>query len=586
VGIVDEDIDRVKAASALDVVVGEHVSLRRVGARWVGLCPFHAEKSPSFNVNAELGFYKCFGCGASGDAISFVREVNQLDFVGAVELLAGRAGISLRYDTTNETGERRRRRDLVEAMGKAVEWYHQRLLTGPDAGHARGYLRERGFDGAAVRQYKLGWAPDGWDELCRSLKVGDEVLRDTGLGFLNKRNKMQDSFRARVLFPIFDARGDAVALGGRVLPGAEGPKYKNSTTTPIYDKSEVLYGLNWAKADIVTSGAVVICEGYTDVIGFARAGVPTAVATCGTALTERHVMALRKYARRIVLAFDADPAGQGAAEKFYEWERKHDLDVVVAALPAGVDPGELATRDPEGLRKAVEGSMPFLEFRLDRLLQAADLGTVEGRARAADMAMPIIAEHPNELVRDQYVMWVADRCRLEPDRVRAGAGRQRSRSTAPAAPRQTERRESAATLALCMAVQTPDAIAGLLHEVLFVDDVHRAAFRAIAGASSPEAALAAAEPDAAELLSRLVVEDISDLEPDDVVAMLVAEVSGRALKELESEARVADDWLAYQPTFRWLVDRRMELREPETRSVAVESLVPFLVARAEESWGQ
>ena len=583
-GIVDEDIDRVKAASALDVVVGEHVSLRRVGSAWVGLCPFHAEKTPSFNVNPERGRFKCYGCGAGGDAISFVQEVNQLDFVGAVELLAGRAGIALRYDSSNETGERRRRGALVEAMGAAVEWYHQRLLTGDDAGHARGYLRERGYDGEVVRRYRIGWAPDGWDELCRSLKVDPDVLRDTGLGFLNKRGRLQDSFRARVLFPIFDARGDAVAIGGRVLPGAEGPKYKNSTTTPIYDKSEVLYGLNWAKADIVNSGAAVVCEGYTDVIGFARAGVPTAVATCGTALTERHVIALRKYARRIVLAFDADPAGQGAADRFYEWERKHDLDVAVAALPPGVDPGELAGSDPERLRKAVDQAMPFLAFRIERLLEAADLSTVEGRARAAETAMGMIAEHPSELVRDSYVMQVADRCRIEPERLRGG-GRRVFRRDTPAPTRRDDRRESAAALALRLAVQQPETVMAQLHEVLFADDVHRAAYRALADAPDFDAALLVAEPDAAELLTRLVVEDISDLEADDVVSILVGEAGQRALDELVTDARSASDPLVYVPTNQWLKQRLEELREPETRLGAVETLVPFLVARAEESWG-
>ena len=588
-GIVAEDIDRVKAATALDVLVGEHVSLRRSGTRWAGLCPFHAEKTPSFYVSSELGYYKCFGCGASGDAISFVREVNQLDFVGAVELLAGRAGIQVRYDSSNETGERRRRSALVEVMGRAVEWYHQRLLTSPDAGHARGYLRERGYDGSVVRRYKIGWAPDGWDELCRSLGAPADIVRDTGLGFVNKRNRLQDSFRARVLFPIFDARGDAVALGGRVLPGGGEPRYKNSPATAIYDKSEVLYGLNWAKADIVSSGAVVVCEGYTDVIGFATAGVTTAVATCGTALTERHVANLRKYARRIVLAFDADPAGQGAAERFYEWERKHDLDVAVAALPRGVDPGDLARSDPEALRTAVSEAMPFLAFRLERLLAAADLGTVEGRARAAESAMAMIAEHPSELVRDSYVMQVADRCRVDPERLRSG---RRRPSAAPptlhrTAPASERRRESASVLTLRLAVQAPASVEGVLHEVLFADDVQRAAYRALAEGGGFAEAVARADPEAADLLTRLAVEDISDVDPEVQVADLVREAAGRLLHELEVEARSAPNPLEYAPSIEWLKLRREELGEPVSRSAAVALLVPFLVARVgEPSWSR
>ena len=382
-GIADDDIERVRASTSLLAVVSDHVALRRSGTRWVGLCPFHNERSGSFSVNDELGFYYCFGCQAKGDAITFVREVLHLDFVGAVEHLAGRAGVTLRYDDARESGERQRRRVLVEAMAAAAEWYHQRLLTAPDASSARGYLRSRGYDGDVVRTYKIGWAPDGWDVLCSSLGVPGDVLADTGLGFTNKAGRLQDSFRARVMFPIYDARGDAVAFGGRVLPGGDGPKYKNSAATKIYDKSEVLYGLSWAKGDIVRDGLAVVCEGYTDVIGLATAGVGKGVATCGTALTERHVVALRRFSPRIVFAYDADAAGQGAAERVYEWEQRHDLAVLVAALPPGSDPGELARTDPEALRRAVEEARPFLAFRLDRLLAGSDLATVEGRARAA-----------------------------------------------------------------------------------------------------------------------------------------------------------------------------------------------------------
>jgi DNA primase len=233
VGIVDEDVARVKAAVDFVQVASEHIALKKVGRRWVGLCPFHAEKSPSFSVNAEEGLYHCFGCQASGDVIKFVREVDGLDFVEAVERLAAKAGIQLRYDDASEGRDRTHRRRLVEAMEQAVAWYHERLLSAPDAAAARGYLRSRGYDGEVVRQFKLGWAPDEWDALARALHLPEDVLKDTGLGFVNRRNRQQDSFRARLLFPIFDAGGKPVAFGGRVLPGGEGPKYKNSPETPI-----------------------------------------------------------------------------------------------------------------------------------------------------------------------------------------------------------------------------------------------------------------------------------------------------------------------------------------------------------------
>ncbi len=340
-----------RAASDIVNIVSQYTPLRKVGQRWQGLCPFHGEKTASFSVNAAENLYYCFGCQAKGDVITFVQEKEQLDFVGAVEWLAGKANMTLRYTERNEGEGRKRRTKLIEVMGRAVEWYHQRLLSGPDAGAARSYLRARGLDGDVVRDFRIGWAPDSWDELTRALRIDDDLAAGTGLARRNARNRLQDHFRARILFPIYDDRGDPVSFGGRILPGGEGPgnqgKYKNTTETPLYNKSKVLYGLERSKASIVTAGTAVICEGYTDVIGFHRAGVPLAVATCGTALTDDHVRLLSRFAaRRLVLAFDADSAGQAAAERFYRWERDHDVEVAVADLPPGQDPADVATSDP------------------------------------------------------------------------------------------------------------------------------------------------------------------------------------------------------------------------------------------------
>src|SRR3954451_10170875 len=221
-GILAEDIARVREATDFVELAGEHIAQKKVGQRWTGLCPFHAEKTPSFSINAAEGLYYCFGCQAKGDVITFVREVEHLEFAEAVERLAAKAGIQIRYDQAAVSRDRQRRDRLVEVMKRAVDWYHQRLLSGADAAPARAYLRSRGYDGDVVRRYRLGWAPDDWDELCRVLKVPDDVLRDTGLGFRNKRDRQQDFFRARVLFPIFDVRGEPVAFGGRRLEGGQG----------------------------------------------------------------------------------------------------------------------------------------------------------------------------------------------------------------------------------------------------------------------------------------------------------------------------------------------------------------------------
>lgn len=446
-GINDEDVAAVRAASDIVQIVTEYTPLRRVGRQWTGLCPFHTEKTPSFSVNPNENVFYCFGCQAKGDVFDFVMQKEQVDFPTAVERLANKTNITLRYTDRSEGEGRKRRARLVDTMARAVAWYHERLLSGPDAGAARRYLRERGLDGQVVRDFRIGWAPDAWDALTRALRLDQDLAEGTGLARLNSRGRLNDHFRARILFPIYDDRGDPVSFGGRILPGGEGPgnqgKYKNTTETPLYNKSKVLYGLERSKTSIVTAGTAVICEGYTDVIGFHRAGVPLAVATCGTALTDDHVRLLTRFAaRKLVLAFDADSAGQAAAERFYRWEREHDLEVAVADLPPGQDPADVAGTDPDRLASAVEGATPFLRFRLDRAFAAADLASNEGRARAAERALEIVAEHPTALVRDQYVMDVASRCRVEPDRLRTMLDEVRARPAPRPDPGSGRRRAS------------------------------------------------------------------------------------------------------------------------------------------------
>ncbi len=351
-------------------------------------------------------------------------------------------------------------------------------------------------------------------------------------------NKLQDQFRTRLLFPIYDSRGDAVGFGGRLLDG-EGPKYKNSPETPIYQKSRLLYGLNWAKSEIVARGEVIICEGYTDVMAFALAGAPNAVATCGTALADDHFQILKNLARKVVLAYDGDAAGQGAAEKWYGWEQRFEIQLEVADLPAGRDPADVWHDDPQALLAAVERAAPFLQFRLDRLLASADLGSLEGRARAGETAAAIVAEHPSDLVRDQYVMKLAGGLDIDADRMREAvskaAARPRAQEPRPRAqsndtgppderaepalpPRRIDRRE---TDLLRWAIHEPEVVVDWLEPYLFTDPVARAAFELIA-ASNIHEALAASDGQARLLLERLAVEDVVvDEEPETVRARLM-----------------------------------------------------------------
>ncbi len=623
--IPDEDVAQVRAATDIVALIGEHAALKRVGRRWSGLCPFHTEKSPSFSVNAEEGFYYCFGCQASGDAITFVREMEHLDFVDAVRLLADRAGVALHEDA--EAGkDRKRRTELLDAMERAVEWYHQRLLGAADAGPARNYLRSRGYDGEVVRRFRLGWAPDDWDALATSLKLSERVLTDSGLGFVNRRGRAQDAFRARILFPICDPSGHPIALGGRILPPTPGqrvpdrpePKYKNSQESAIYSKRRTLYALNWAKGDVIAQGEVVVCEGYTDVIGFFEAGVPRAVATCGTALGEEHFTLLRNFARRIVLAYDADSAGQNATSRVYEWERKHEVDVVVASFPGGSDPGELARTDPESLVRAVKEARPFLQFRIDRILDAGDLSTPEGRARAAEAALSAVAEHPDDLVRDQYVMQLSDRCRLDASRLPRQARvhphpPERSRVHQAGAPRPNARDHDsddapapddayfgddgdiAAPVrmhagpgleALKLAVHRPQDVAGRLEPVLFVDPVQRQAFVALLEHDDLHAAIEAAPPEVSLLLRRVTVEEPLAGDPalgdpvELVVMVLLREAVRRALGDVEKQARGLDaSWQAGAAETAevrlWLA----ELGEPASARTAADRLVAWLSER-------
>src|SRR6478736_2662754 len=500
--IVEEDLERVRSTLALSDVIGEYVALKRVGRSWVGLCPFHAERTGSFHVRDETGRYKCFGCGAGGDVFRFVQDVDNLDFVAAVEKLAAKAGIQLRYTTGGESRERQRRKQLVEVVDKAVDWFHSRLLSSPDAREARDYLRRRGLAGDVARTFKLGWAPDSWDELSRGLGVSSEMLRETGLSFTNRAGRQQDSFRARVMFPIFTETGDAVAFGGRILPGSADPaKYKNSEATSIYAKSKTLYGLNWAKGPVVAANQVIVCEGYTDVIGFHRAGVPRAVATCGTALTEDHVRLLKRFASRVVLAFDADAAGQGAADKFYEWERRYEVQVSVAHFPDGKDPGDLADQ-PGVLADAVERAETYLAYRLRRVMAGRAMRSPEDRARLAEAAMAVVNEHPDLNVRKLYAAQVASQVGLQASDVIATAERPKARPHIDAAPvRRASPTNNAEYVGVVLLMQRWDEIAPWLTERLFADDVHRRAFVALADADGDlDAALERADPEAREVL--------------------------------------------------------------------------------------
>lgn len=569
--IAEDDIQKVRSVATLSDVVSPYAQLRRAGRGQVGLCPFHSERTPSFNVNDDTGRYMCFGCGAKGDVFNFVQSMEHLDFIGAVEKLAGRFGIELHYTSGAGSGERKHRKDLQELMERAVEWYHARLLQSPDARSAREYLRARDLGGDVARQFKIGWAPDEWDGLSRALEAPSEMLREAGLGFVNKAGRPQDSFRARVMFPIFDETGAAVAFGGRILPGSTDPaKYKNSSETPIYTKSRTLYGMNWAKGDVVKQDRVIVCEGYTDVIGFHKSGLPVAVATCGTSLTEEHVRLMKRYARNVVLAFDADAAGQGAAEKFYAWESKYDISVSVAQFPDGQDPGELAQKNPQALEKAVAEAMPFLGFRLVRLFDAHPLRSPEVRARVANKAMELINEHPDVNVRRLYAGQVASHTGVsatELVKIADFGGKTAHEVAAPV----IQATDGAGFVALSLLIHEWDAIAPWLIEELFVDEPSRDAFRALAQTDGQvHEALQIATPEAVEVIERAAVYS-AEADPFVEARSLIGAAVRRELPRRRGDDNV--DSAQLQRTIRIALD---DLAKPDKSTTVAVQLLQWL----------
>ena len=540
-GIVVEDVERVRAATDLVVLVSEHVGLRRVGRRWVGLCPFHAEKTGSFSVNGELGLYYCFGCQARGDAISFLRETEHLDFASAVEALAGRAGIQLRYegqDGSRQDGSRqggKRAADLGKAVERAVEWYHDLLLRAPEGAPARAYLRGRGYDSETVKHFRLGWAPGGWDALVRGAGIGEDMLVGAGLAYRNQMGRLNDSFRARVLFPIFDVAGRPVGLGGRALPGAPGRSTRTPRRLRSMTRARCCTGSTGPRAQIVERGQVVVCEGYTDVIGLHRAGVTEAVATCGTALAEGHVRLLTGFSRRIVLAYDADCGRAGSGGTFLR------LGTPVSRLtsrwwpcPKGRTPQTWPRTTRSGSGKPLPVRSPISGSALERLFADADLRNPEGRARAAEAAMALISEHPDTLVRDQYLMQVSDRCRLSPEQLRglrqrpahASEGRAPISSLAAKPKRPPVPRPELEALRLV--VHHPNEVAGRIDIDLFSSDLAREAFDELASAMTLPDAIEAAAPQVADLLAQLAVEDTEE-DMGDVLRRLVERAASRAL---------------------------------------------------------
>ncbi|WP_421734173.1 DNA primase [Cellulomonas sp.] len=422
-----EDVEAVRERAHIEEIVGQHVTLRSAGVGSMkGLCPFHDERSPSFHVRPQVGRYHCFGCGEGGDVIDFVQKVDGLGFSEAVEYLAGKVGLQLRYEEGGaprpgeEPGKRRR---LIEAHKVAEEFYREQLST-PAAAAGRQFLAERGFDRTAAADFGVGFAPQGWDSLMRHLRgrgFTEAELTLSGLVSQGQRG-VYDRFRGRLVWPIRELTGETVGFGARHLfEEDQGPKYLNTPETPLYKKSHVLYGIDLAKRDLQRDKRVVVVEGYTDVMAMHLSGVGTAVATCGTAFGSDHARIVRRLigdsgssggvqlasgasvGGEIIFTFDGDAAGQKAALRAFGEDQSFSAQTFVAVEKSGMDPCELRqAKGPDAVRALVAGRTPLYEFVIRSTLASYDLRTAEGRIGALRAAAPIVAGIRDAALRPEY----------------------------------------------------------------------------------------------------------------------------------------------------------------------------------------
>jgi DNA primase len=475
--ISNESLERVKAAADIVEVVSAHTDLRRQGARYVGLCPFHEERTPSFSVEPTEKLYHCFGCGVGGDVIKFVEEKDGLGFAEAVEMLADRYGVELEREQEDPRAEarRQRRRRLEQLLERSAAFYANYLWESEEAGKARDYLAERGLREEVLRGFGVGYAPSAWDRiLVRGQQAGFSVeeLRAVGLVQRGRSGGDYDRFRERIMFPIRDRRGRVLGFGGRAMRSDQGAKYVNTAETDFFHKSQILYGVDRAKAAIAKAGRAVVVEGYTDVIALHQAGIEETVGVMGTAITPDQVAALSGMVEEVVLALDADSAGQEAMLRAQRVAAGRRMRLRVAAMPAGEDPAEMMTAEggPERFREILERAEELTAFQVRLVLERTDTSSPVERDRALAEVAPVLAGMGETVSRDELIRKVAEQLDLEPAMVMgrvvaatpATGGRQdpgpEPRATVQSAPARRpaeltsrERRERA-LLAMCIAL--------------------------------------------------------------------------------------------------------------------------------------
>ncbi len=504
--IKDEDVAAVRDKARIDEVVRDYVALKPAGGgSFKGLCPFHDERSPSFHVTPSKGMYYCFGCQEGGDVISFVQKLDHLTFAEAVEKLAGRTGITLRYEeggagVNRHQGQRTR---LVEANKVAAAFFRERLAA-PDAAPARSFLTERGFDAEVAADFDLGFAPKSWDALTTHLRqrgFTDDELQTAGLVSQGNRGPY-DRFRGRLIWPIRDLAGDVVGFGARrLLDDDEGPKYLNTPETPLYKKSQVLYGIDRARKEISKQQRVVVVEGYTDVMACHLAGVPVAVATCGTAFGADHIKVLRRLLMdddrmrgEVIFTFDGDEAGRRAALKAFGDDQRFVAQTFVAVEPNGLDPCDLRQQHGDAaVASLVQHRVPLFEFAIRSTLAGYNLETAEGRVGALREAAPIVARIKDPALRPEYERRLAGWLGLDIGTIAQAVGSGNRPGAPSGPPRRADPRDPVYAIereSLKCALQEPALVSAWYAAVepqAYSDDALRAVHQAIAAAGGPQA---------------------------------------------------------------------------------------------------
>ncbi len=518
-GIPEHTIEEVKSRADIVEVVSGYIALKKAGSNYRALCPFHQEKTPSFNVNPAKQIFHCFGCGEGGNVFTFLMKYEKISFPEAVRLLASNYGIKIEAQGGRKNDEIEA---IYKAMDSAANFYHRLLAESRDNSKVAQYIKKRGIAPELVERFMLGWAPDDWDSLYRHLsKAGfsDKTINAAGLGQPSSKGNMIDRFRGRLMFPISSIGGKVIAFGGRIIADnvKDAPKYINSPETPIYNKSRVLYGLNHAQTSARRNNAVVVVEGYMDVLALWSAGIENCAAVSGVAFTPGQAEAIKRIADSVIALFDADEAGLNAAKRSVPVLLDHRLSVKMLSLPGAKDPDEyLAANGPEQLMERVNSAPAFPAFIIDSVCGKADMSSIEGRTKAAHEIMPYLRRIKDNIERSQYVQLLSERAGID-EKVLArnlttegapGFGGYKSTDS-----KKRSAKQNAERILVRILLDRPeylDSLASDLRVDDFEDDNHKAMFEMIQSAKSRKIELTA---------------DIIDLSPDENIRKILTGLS-------------------------------------------------------------